>query len=136
MKTPAAKLPQVTAKMTRPQFCKFKTDWDVCKYITNLPISQLHAHLYNSCDDYVQTSLANSTSYFMTLSEDQLLTILRDLSKQFWCPGDSTKIFRGFTPWTPTKALLWTYSRALQHFKTPNCILQHSKTQSLFKNGH
>ena len=27
------------AEMTRPQFCKFKTDWDVYKYITNLPIS-------------------------------------------------------------------------------------------------
>ena len=30
--------------------------------ITNLPNSQLHAHLYNSCDDYLQSSLVNSTS--------------------------------------------------------------------------
>ena len=82
MKTPAAKLPQLTAKMTRLQFHKFKTDWDVYKHITNLPDSQLHAHLYKSCDDYVQTSLVNSTSYFMTLSEDQLLTILENIVTQ------------------------------------------------------
>ena len=79
MKTLAGKLPQVTAKMTRLQFCKFKTDWNVYKHITNLPDSQLHAHLYNSFDDYAQTSLVNSTSNFMALSEDQLLTILENI---------------------------------------------------------
>ena len=35
MKTPAAKLPQLTAEMTRLQFHKFKTDWDV--YIHHKP---------------------------------------------------------------------------------------------------
>ena len=35
MKTAAAKLPQLTAEMTRPQFYKFKTHWNVYKHITN-----------------------------------------------------------------------------------------------------
>ena len=68
--------------MTRPQFCKFKTDWDVCKHITILPDSQLHAHFYNSCNDFVPTSVVNSTSNFMTLSEDQLLTIIENIVTQ------------------------------------------------------
>ena len=79
MKMPAAKLPQLTAEMTKPQFCKFKTDWQVYKHITNLPESQIHAHLYNSCDDYVQTSLVNSAANFFTLPEDQLLTTLETI---------------------------------------------------------
>ena len=79
MKTPAAKLPQLIAEMTRPQFCKFKTDWHVYKHITDLPNTRLLAHLYNSCNDYVKTSLVNSTSNFMTPSEDQLLTILENI---------------------------------------------------------
>ena len=33
MKTTAAKLPQLTAEMTKPQFHKFKTDWHVYKHI-------------------------------------------------------------------------------------------------------
>ena len=70
MKTPAAKLPQLTAEMKGPQFHKFRTNWDVYKHITNLPDCQLHARLHNSCDDYAQTSLVNSTSNFMTLLED------------------------------------------------------------------
>ena len=67
MKTPAAKLPQLTSEMTKPQFRKFKMDWQVYKHITNLPESQIHAHLYNSCDDYVQTSLVNTAADFFTL---------------------------------------------------------------------
>ena len=40
-----------------------------------------------------------------------------------------TKMFKGFTPLTPHHDLL-------QHLETPSCILQHLKTQSLFKNGY
>ena len=83
MKTQAAKLPQLTAKMTRLQFHIFKTDWDVYKHITNLLNSQLHAHLYNSCDDYVQTSLVNSASNFMTYQKiNYLYTILENIVTQ------------------------------------------------------
>ena len=49
------------------------------KPIANLPDTYLHARLYNSCNDYVQTSLINFTPNFMTLSEDQLLTILKNI---------------------------------------------------------
>ena len=60
MKTPAAKLPQE---------------------------SQIHAHLYNSCDDYVQTSLVNTAADFFTLSEDQLLTTLETIVTQHSNPA-------------------------------------------------
>ena len=65
----------------RPQFCELKTDWDVYKHITNLPDSQLNMPIFR-CDDYVQTSPVNFTSNFVTLSEDQLLTILENIVTQ------------------------------------------------------
>ena len=76
MKTPAAKLPQLNADMTHPQFRKFTTDWNVFKRITNIPETQLHAQLYSCCDDYVQNSLVNTITDFFSLTEDQLLSSL------------------------------------------------------------
>ena len=43
-----AKLPQLTAYMTRPQFPKFKIDWDVFKDITSIPSSQYTSQLYSA----------------------------------------------------------------------------------------
>ena len=60
MKTPAAKLPQE---------------------------SQIHAHHYNSCDDYVQTSLVNTAADLFTFSEDQLLTTLETIVTQHSNPA-------------------------------------------------
>ena len=48
-----------------------------------------------------------------------------------------TKIFfKGFTPLNPHQGPAINLLRSLQHFESLTCILQHSKTQSLFKNGH
>ena len=73
MKIPAAQPPRVLPDMTHPQFRKFRTDWNVFKKITNLPDSQIHAQLYNSCDASVQNSLVNSVTNFFDLSETDLL---------------------------------------------------------------
>ena len=43
MKTPAAKPPIILHDMKRLQFCKFRTDWNVFKRITNLPDNQIYA---------------------------------------------------------------------------------------------
>ena len=67
MKIPAAQPPRVLPDMTHPQFRKFRTDWNVFKKITNLPDSQIHAQLYNSCDASVQNSLVNSVTNFFYL---------------------------------------------------------------------
>ena len=79
MKTPAAKLPQLCADMTHPQFRKFRMDWSVFKKITNIPDNQIHAHIYSSCDDTVQNSLVNTVTDFFTLTEDQLLPTLKQI---------------------------------------------------------
>ena len=79
MKSPAAKLPHLNADMTHPQFRKFKTDWAVFKRITNLPSNQLHAQLYNSCDEHVQNSLVNTVTDFFSLTEVELLNMLEDI---------------------------------------------------------
>ena len=78
-KIPAAKLPQLQAEMTKPQFRKFLIDWSVFKKITNIPDNQVHAQLYNSCDDSVQNSLLNTVSDFFRLSEEQLLKTLEEI---------------------------------------------------------
>ena len=70
MKTSAAKLPQLNAGKTHPQFWKFKTDWHVFKCITNIIDNQIHAQLYSCCDYDVQKSLANTITDFFTLTED------------------------------------------------------------------
>ena len=52
MKT-AAKPPIILHDTTQLQFRKFWTDWNVFKRITNLPDNQLHAQLYNACDETI-----------------------------------------------------------------------------------
>ena len=52
MKT-AAKPPIILHDTTQLQFRKFWTDWNVFKSITNLPDNQIHAQLYNACDETI-----------------------------------------------------------------------------------
>ena len=76
IKTPAEKLSQLQAEMTNPQFRKFRVDWSVFKKITNIMDNQIHAQLYNACDDSVQNSLLNTVSalhYLRTNGDDGLL---------------------------------------------------------------
>ena len=64
--------------MTHPQFCKFKTDWNVFKRITNIPDNQIHAviqQLWWFCPN----SLVNSVTDFFTLTEAQLLSTLKQI---------------------------------------------------------
>ena len=79
MKKPAAKLPQLMADMTHPQFRKFCTDWDVYKRITNIPETQIHTQLYHTCDDNVQNSLVNTVPDFFAITEKELLSILESI---------------------------------------------------------
>ena len=73
MKTPAAKPPIILHDMKRLQFCKFRTDWNVFKRITNLPDNQIYTQLYNACDETVQINLVNTTTDFFSLIEYDLL---------------------------------------------------------------
>ena len=68
MKIPAAQPPQILPDITHPQFREFRTDWNVFKKITNLPDSQIHAQLYNSCNESVQNSSVNSVPKFFDLN--------------------------------------------------------------------
>ena len=68
MKMPAAKPRIILHHMTQSQFRKFWIDWNVFKRITNLPDNQIHAQLYNSCNETVQNNLLNTTTDFFSLT--------------------------------------------------------------------
>lgn len=65
--------------MMQPQFHKYCTDWTVFKQITNLPEGQLHAQLYNACDDTAQNTLVNTVNNFFALTKNYFLHTLEDI---------------------------------------------------------
>ena len=78
-KRPTASAPPIKAEMTNPEFRKLKIDWEVFQSMTNLPTSQLAAHIYTSCDSSVQTSIINSTSDFFKLDEAAIFALLEKI---------------------------------------------------------
>ena len=74
-----AKLSAITHEMTQQQFRKFQQDWTVYKQITHLPLSQAAAHLYNACDEAVQTSLINTHPDFLTMDETTAMKTIETL---------------------------------------------------------
>ena len=54
---------QLGSNVTHPEFRKFKIDWYVYKTITNVPIQQILAQLYNICDGDVQNAIINTTRF-------------------------------------------------------------------------
>ena len=79
MKAPAAQLPHLDADMTKPQFRKFKMDWEMFKRGTQLPQHQVNAYLYNCCDPHVQSQLVNGATNMITTSEEDLILALEGL---------------------------------------------------------
>ena len=75
MKAPAAKLPQFNEDMTLLQFREYKMDWDVFKRIT-FPENQIHAHLYNACNESVQNRIVNTESDFFSFTEEKMIETL------------------------------------------------------------
>jgi len=73
------KPPEIKSDMTHPQYRKFKVDWNVYKHITNIPISQIPAQIYNLCDDTLQHHIINSVTNFFTLDEKAILTGLETI---------------------------------------------------------
>ena len=65
--------------MTRPQYRKFTQDWVVYKQITLLQPSQTVAHLYNACNEEVQTSLINTHPDFLTKDEAAALKVIEEI---------------------------------------------------------
>ena len=61
MKTAAPKPPQLVADLTRPQFRKFRIDWDVYKKISCMETDRIPAQIYSLCDANVQNSIINTT---------------------------------------------------------------------------
>ena len=74
-----ANLSTLTLEMTRPQFRKFQQDWTVYKQITLLQPSQTTAHLYNACNEEVQTSLINTHPDFLKEVEDNALKLIESI---------------------------------------------------------
>ena len=58
--------------------------------------------------------------------------------KLFICPPDvkRTKVFQGLYSLNPRNGSAMNPLQSLQHLETSDWILQYSKTQSSFKNGH
>ena len=71
--------PLLKADCTKPQFRKFKIDWKIHKQIIQLPVDQIAAHLYHSCDSEVQNSLIHSTDDIFTLSEQEIMELLESI---------------------------------------------------------
>ena len=70
--TAKAKLPTVSSEMTKPQFRKFRIDWDICRNITNIPQSNIISHLYNA-------SIVNTTPDFLCMTESEFLDMVENL---------------------------------------------------------
>ena len=83
----SAKLPVISSEMTKPQFRKFKTDRDVYKTITSLPLIQVTSHLYNACDDSVQNAIINMCTDFLTSNEIEALDIIEMIVTQTTNPA-------------------------------------------------
>ena len=88
-----AKLPELTHEMTQPQFRKFQQDWIVYKQITQITLADAAAHLYNACDDAVQTSLINTYSNFLTMDEKTALDTIKSVVTSQINPGVHIKNF-------------------------------------------
>ena len=74
--TVQAKLTQLTHELTHPQFRKFGQDWIVYKQLTHLQPAQATPHLYNACDEAVQTALINTYPEFLTFNEERALEVI------------------------------------------------------------
>ena len=74
-----AKLPTLSPNMTRPQFRKFKIDWEVFKNIVTHAGLQCASHLYNTCDDDVQHSIINTHPDFLTYNEERAFEALEGI---------------------------------------------------------
>ena len=79
VKPPTATLPIIEADMTKPQFRKFRIDWQMFKSSTGIPNDQVHSYLYRCCDPHVQSSLVSSNSTFSALPEEELINLLEGL---------------------------------------------------------
>ena len=80
--------------MMQPQFHKFCTDWTVFKQITSLPESQLHAQLYNACDNTAQNTLVNTVNDFFVLTKNYFLHTLEDIVTKKASPAVHWLTFR------------------------------------------
>ena len=74
-----AKPPQVKAEMTKPEYRKFLVDWTVYKSLAGLSSSHVAPHLYNACDNDVQTAIINTSKDFLQLREADMLAIIETI---------------------------------------------------------
>ena len=76
IKTAAPKPPQLVADLTRPQFRKFRIDWDVYKKISCMETDRIPAQIYSLCDANVQNSIINTAPNFFDCDELEILDTL------------------------------------------------------------
>ena len=76
IKAAAPKPPQLVADLTRPQFRKFRIDWDVYKKISSIETNRIPAQLYSLCDASVQNSIINTAPSFFECDESKIMDIL------------------------------------------------------------
>ena len=77
VKQSTAKLPQLTTDMTRPQFRKYKIDWDVLKAF--MSYTQYTSQFYSTWNETVQNSIINTFSNFFAQPEVELLQSLKSI---------------------------------------------------------
>ena len=98
----SAKLSTITHEMTKPQFRKFQQDWTVYKQITHLHADDTTPHLYNACDDTVQTALTNTYSNFLSFDEKKALEVIESIVTIRVNPAVHRKAFGGLTQGSTT----------------------------------
>ena len=91
----SAKLSTLTHEMTKPQFRKFMQDWLVYKQITHLQPNEGTPHLYNACDEAVQTELINTHRNFRSFDEDTALKAIESVVTIRANPAGHCKEFGG-----------------------------------------
>ena len=125
IKAPSAKLPQLTADMTLPQFRKFKIDWDVFKRITHISGTQIHAQLYSCCDEATQNSIVNTINDIFSVTEETLLKTIEEIVTKHSNPTVHRMHFGSLTqePNETVKEFLIRLKSAAKdcEFTCPNC---------------
>ena len=120
-----AKLSTLSPEMTHPQFRKFIHDWAVYKQLTQLPAGQSTAHLYNACQDEVQSSIINTHPDFLTFDEARALEVIETIVTVSANPAVHRKafgdLFQGESESVKSFVVRLRSSACDCAFQCPNC---------------
>ena len=121
----SAKLPTISTDMTLPQFRKFRVDWGVYVTITGIPARERTAHLYSACEPSVQNSIINAKPTFLSMLEEEAITLIEAVVTKRANPAVHRKSFTTITQ-TDTESIQDFLTRLQTavpdcEFSCPNC---------------